>query len=40
MRTDDAARRAAFALVQLTRHTNDRYRDVDDATRELSRSIG
>jgi molecular chaperone DnaK (HSP70) len=32
----DAGRREAFALVQLTRRTGDRYRDVDDATREAA----
>ena len=30
----DATRRAAFALVQLTRRTGDRYRDVADSTRD------
>ncbi len=32
----NAARGAAFALVQLTRRTGDRYRDVDDATRDAT----
>ena len=32
----DGARRAAFALVQLTRRTGDRYRDVDDSTRDAT----